>query len=83
LPEGISANIKTGTWPIPGIFKLIEKMGNVPSADMKMTFNMGIGFIIVVSKARAGEAISSLKKAGYPAFIIGDIEKGSRQVRYS
>jgi phosphoribosylformylglycinamidine cyclo-ligase len=83
LPEGIGANIKIGSWPVPEIFKLIKKMGNVPEEDMRRTFNMGIGFIMVVSKASADEAVSLLKKAGYPAFLMGNAEKKGKGVRYS
>jgi phosphoribosylformylglycinamidine cyclo-ligase len=83
LPKGASANIRDGSWHVPSVFGLIEEMGNVPTADMRSAFNMGIGFILVVSKASAGEAITSLKKAGYRAFMIGNIEKGSYGVRYS
>ncbi len=83
LPEDISANIKVGSWPVPEIFKVIEKMGNVPEEDMRRTFNMGIGFIMVVSKASAEEAVSLLKKAGYPAFLIGNAVKRGGGVIYS
>jgi phosphoribosylaminoimidazole (AIR) synthetase len=50
---------------------------------MKKTFNMGIGYVMVVSKGKAEEAVALLKKSGYPSFIIGNTEKGGRGVRYS
>ena len=83
LPKGICANIKTGSWPVPKIFNLIQHMGNVPEDDMKKTFNMGIGYVMVVSKGTAREAGALLKKSGYPSFIIGRTGKGGRGVRYS
>ncbi|MDH5203165.1 MAG: phosphoribosylformylglycinamidine cyclo-ligase [Nitrospirota bacterium] len=83
LPEGVSANIKIGSWPVPPIFNLIEKMGNIPDKEMKKTFNMGIGYIIVVSEGISESAISLLNNTGYRAFVIGGIEKGGRDVRYS
>jgi phosphoribosylformylglycinamidine cyclo-ligase len=83
FPEGISANIQTGSWPVPKIFRLIEKMGNVPEYDMRKTFNMGIGYVVVVPKGSAGEALSLLKKTGYRAFLIGNTVKGGKGVRYS
>lgn len=78
LPEGIYADIKIGSWPVPKIFELIEKIGNIPGDEMKKTFNMGIGYIMVVSEGMAEEAVSLLNKSGYAAFIIGNIEKGNR-----
>lgn len=83
LPEGICANIRNGSWPVPAIFKVIEKMGNVSEEEMKRTFNMGIGYIMVVSEKGSIDVISLLNNAGFKAFIIGVIEKGGRSVRYS
>ena len=83
LPKGICANIKAVTWPVHPIFRLIKEMGNVPDEDMKKTFNMGIGYVIVLTANKAKDTISILNKSGYNAFIIGSTEKGGRCVRYS
>ena len=83
LPEGISARIRNGSWPAPEIFGLIESKGSVPAEDMKRTFNMGIGFVMVVTKSAAQDVVYLLKKSGYPACIIGNTEKGGKGVRYS
>jgi phosphoribosylformylglycinamidine cyclo-ligase len=83
FPEGISANLQTGSWPVPKIFRIIEEMGHVPEDDMQKTFNMGIGYVVLVSKGSSGDAISLLKKAGYRAFLIGNAVKGGKGVRYS
>jgi phosphoribosylformylglycinamidine cyclo-ligase len=83
LPDNMCADIKMGSWPVPPIFQIIEKTGNIADDEMKRTFNMGIGYIIIVSRDVSGGAISLLQKAGYSAFIIGSIEKGGRGVQYS
>ncbi|TAL25788.1 MAG: phosphoribosylformylglycinamidine cyclo-ligase [Nitrospirae bacterium] len=83
FPKGISAVIKKDSWPVPPIFHLIKKMGNVPDDEMRMTFNMGIGYIIVIPETETGKAISILKKAGYASFVIGTIEKGGRGTTYA
>jgi len=83
LPKGICANIKAVTWPVHPIFRLIKEMGNVPDEDMKKTFNMGIGYVIILTANKAKDTISILNKSGYNAFIIGSTEKGGRGVRYS
>lgn len=82
LPEGARANIKKGSWHVPEIFRLMERLGNIPEDDMKKTFNMGIGYVMVTSGGTAADAVTLLKKSGYQAFIIGDIGKGGRDVRY-
>jgi phosphoribosylformylglycinamidine cyclo-ligase len=83
LPEGVSARIRSGSWPIPKIFSLIEGKGSIPAEDMKRTFNMGIGFVIVVTKSAAPDVVYLLGKSGYPAYIVGNTEKGGKGVRYS
>ncbi|MEW6001910.1 MAG: phosphoribosylformylglycinamidine cyclo-ligase [Nitrospirota bacterium] len=82
LPEGTSAVIRRDSWTAPPIFSLIRRTGNVPDKEMKKTFNMGIGFIIVLPEIESKNVISFLNKTGYKAFIIGNIEKGERGVRY-
>lgn len=82
LPDGLSAVINLGAWPVQPIFKLIEEMGKVPIEDMRRTFNMGIGYVVIISEEYAETALSSLKKKGYDSYIIGRIETGKREVRY-
>ena len=83
LPEGIYARIRTDSWPVPAVFLLIREMGNVPDDDMRKTFNMGIGYVIIVSGVEAEKAVALLKKSGYRAFVIGRTEKGGKGVRYA
>jgi phosphoribosylformylglycinamidine cyclo-ligase len=82
LPKGMAAHIKAGSWPVPGIFRFIEKAGKISQKEMKKTFNMGIGYVMVVAVEKTEKAVLLLKKYGYQAFIIGNIKKGARGVRY-
>lgn len=83
LPEGFYANIRVGSWPVPRIFSFIENTGKIPDDEMKKTFNVGVGYVMVSSKGTHEEALSLLKKAGYMAYVIGNVKKGGRGVRYS
>lgn len=83
LPEGTCANIKTGSWDVPEIFRLIEKTGHISQEEMRKTFNMGIGYIMITSEKESRDLISLLNGIGYKAFIIGKIEKGGKGVIYS
>ena len=79
----LTAVIHEGSWPVPPVFELIRKWGGVPDADMKKTFNLGIGYVIVLGKKSVTPAIDLLAEAGYPAFLIGYIEKGGKEkIRY-
>ncbi len=62
------------------IFELIQKEGNIPERDMFNTFNMGVGMITIVSKEEADKALSVLKDNGVDAYIIGEIQKGEKEV---
>ncbi|GAV26240.1 phosphoribosylformylglycinamidine cyclo-ligase [Carboxydothermus islandicus] len=79
LPEKVEARI-TVNWEIPKIFKLIEKAGNVPRREMWRTFNMGIGFILIVEEAKVQEAIKTFESFNYKAWVIGEITAGERRV---
>lgn len=82
LPEGVGAIVREGSWPEPAVFSVIRNRGNVPVEDMRRTFNMGIGYIMIVSEDKAGDAVSILKETGFDSYVIGDIVKGDKEVRY-
>lgn len=73
IPEGLNININWSAWDILPIFKIIQKEGNVPSDDMRRTFNLGIGLIIIVSEKDVSLALQTLKENNEKAFIIGEI----------
>ena len=82
LKDGLRAVILKDSWETPVIFRLIQKIGNVPEEDMKKTFNMGVGYIVVIDKKDSEIAISRLKEIGCNAYLIGSIEKGDGKIRY-
>jgi len=57
--------------PAPDIFTLIATAGSIPQATMYATFNMGIGFCVVVSRADQEAAMAALTRAGEDAVRIG------------
>ncbi len=77
IPKGLKAVIEEGSWPVHPIFKLIKKFGNVPDKDMNKTFNMGIGYIIVIDSSKKEKSIDILRKKGFDAYIIGNVGKGT------
>jgi len=79
LPDGVSVEIKRGSWPEPPIFGLMQKLGNVSESEMFRTFNMGIGMVIVCSQFDA-EPIADQMRHG---FDIGKISQGSKEVKLS
>ncbi len=83
LPSGCAAVIDLTRWQTPPIFEVIQRRGGVPDADMRRTFNMGIGLTVVCAAADAADALRRLAEAGeQDARVIGHIEQGDRVVRY-
>jgi len=80
LPADCSVTIERRTWPIPPIFTLIEERGNVPGPEMFRTFNMGIGYVIIVAAEQAPALAHRLNTVGESAYVIGDIHRGVHEV---
>jgi phosphoribosylformylglycinamidine cyclo-ligase len=78
LPKGRRAVIERGSWPVPPVFDLIQKLGRVAQAEMDSTFNNGLGLILVVDNKSADGVLRSLKQIGERAFVIGEIRAGLR-----
>ncbi len=79
---GLKIVIKKGSWPLHGIFRIIRSEGKISDKEMYRTFNMGIGFVLIADKSRAGRIVKKLNSSGEKAFVIGHIEKGKRGLKY-
>ncbi len=80
LPDGLTAAIKEDSWPIPPIFGMVGKYGNVEQSDMYTIFNMGIGMAVAVSKEEAEAAAAFFKELGEKPYVIGEVIKGDQLV---
>ena len=74
IPAGLRIKINWTSWPRPAIFDLIQKLGDVPEEDMRRTFNLGVGMILVVGPEYADAVRLTIKNAGESAWLIGAIE---------
>jgi phosphoribosylformylglycinamidine cyclo-ligase len=80
LPADCSLTIERRTWPIPPIFTLVETRGNVPEPEMYRTFNMGIGFVLILPPEQAPALAHRLNELGESAYIIGNVHRGVHEV---
>jgi phosphoribosylformylglycinamidine cyclo-ligase len=71
LPPGLAARFNKGSWPVPPIFSLIQRQGNVPTSEMYRVFNMGVGMVIFCSPRDVDE----LRKLMPEAKLIGEVVK--------
>jgi len=80
LPRGKASLIYKGTWPIPEIFKVIQRRAGIANNEMYRTFNMGIGMAVVVDKKDTGRVHAIVKSSKLKSWTIGEIIKGNREV---
>ena len=78
LPPGRRAVIERGSWPVPPVFTLMQKLGGIEQAEMDSTFNNGLGLILVVDKKLADGVLQILKRSSERAYVIGEIRPGAR-----
>jgi phosphoribosylformylglycinamidine cyclo-ligase len=76
LPEGVSVEIKRGTWPELPIFDVMQKLGNVSEKEMFRTFNMGIGMVVICSETDVQALCSSIPEISR----IGTVKEGCKDV---
>ena len=81
LPKDISVNIDKKSWPIPNIFKFIQKKGEVSDREMFRTFNMGIGMVLIVDPQSVDKVIKKLAKFNLNSWVIGEAIRGKREVK--
>ncbi len=82
LPKGAQAVVRKGSWPVPPVFKLIQKKAAVDDAEMYRAFNMGIGMVLAVPKNQADKVLRKAEKLGEKAYVIGEAVKGKPAVKY-
>jgi phosphoribosylformylglycinamidine cyclo-ligase len=80
LPPGCRARIVRGSWSVPAVFETLRQAGNVEDAEMFQTFNMGVGFVVIVPAAAADTATRLLREAGERVTRLGEVVAGERGV---
>lgn len=80
LPKGLSAQIDRSSWEVPELFKFLQKTGNLDDEDMFNTFNMGIGFVMVVEPAHVDVVLEALSTEGVKGLRIGSVVADERGV---
>jgi phosphoribosylformylglycinamidine cyclo-ligase len=75
LPEGLAATVDISSWPVPPVFDYLLGFADVARDESYRTFNMGIGFVVILSESEANKAESALRDAGETVYRIGRIHK--------
>ena len=80
LHDGVRAKVKSDSYPIPPIFSMLAKDGDIAKEMMYNTYNMGIGMLLAVDAADADKTVELVKKSGQNAYIIGEIAEGEKGI---
>jgi phosphoribosylformylglycinamidine cyclo-ligase len=77
LPDGLAAHIDLAAWTAQPVFGWLQRIGNIPSAELLRTFNCGIGMVAVTARKDMDRLATALRAAGESAFVLGEVEPGS------
>ena len=80
LPQGCQARVKHSSWTWPPLFGALQKLGDVAANEMESTFNLGVGYLLVVSPAHTDDVFNDLRSMAESPWIIGEIGAGSQTV---
>jgi len=76
LPEGFGVNVELNSWPKLDLFNFIQEKGQIELEEMFKTFNMGIGFIMIVDKEDQEKVLDIISELGEKAYVIGSVKTG-------
>ncbi|TAD78845.1 MAG: phosphoribosylformylglycinamidine cyclo-ligase [Oscillatoriales cyanobacterium] len=80
LSAGQSVQVDRASWQLPALFRWLAEAGNVPPAAMFDTFNMGVGFVVIVPPDQVSGAIEHLQAAGLAPWQLGTVVAGQGEV---
>jgi len=83
LPQTLDAVVRTTSWKVPAVFRVLMEAGQVESAEMYRTFNMGVGMVIICAPVDAPAVMSAAAAAGLKGWEIGSLRPGSGAVKLS
>ncbi len=73
LPGHLGARVDPSTWPMPSILRTLGALGRIADAELRATFNGGLGMVVVVPTEAATLAVELARGRGVPAWIVGEV----------
>ena len=80
LPDGTRAKVKKDSYPVPPIFGVLAKKGQIEEQMMYNTYNMGLGMVLAVAPEDAEKTVKAVENAGWKAAVVGCVESGEKGV---
>jgi phosphoribosylformylglycinamidine cyclo-ligase len=84
LPAGRRVRLRRGSWPVLPVFTWLQRLGGIDQEEMDRVFNLGIGFVMIVS-SDAAEPIRQrlIATSNLPTVVIGEVIEGEPAVEWS
>jgi phosphoribosylformylglycinamidine cyclo-ligase len=82
IPAGLHAEVDTSSWQPGPLFDWLAETGNIETAEMRRTFNCGVGMVAIVAAADLEASLATLRVAGETAWHLGQIQSGDNEVQY-
>jgi phosphoribosylformylglycinamidine cyclo-ligase len=83
LPADCVATVDPDSWDLPPLFTTLQQAGRVSTGEMRDVFNLGVGFIAVLPPDAVAAAQSAAAADGVPTWVMGEINRGNRTVRFA
>jgi phosphoribosylformylglycinamidine cyclo-ligase len=75
MPGELHADIDWRSWPVPAVFDLVAEASGAGDEELRRTFNLGVGMVLVAPAERTAEVISSADAGGFASFEIGRVAR--------
>ena len=73
IAKGLAPRFDWGAWALPAVFAWLRDTGGVEEAELRRTFNCGMGFMLIVSPDDVDLVLSGLLAAGEAPFVCGEL----------
>jgi len=83
LPPGCEATVDSSSWVLPPLFRVLQQAGGVSVDEMRDVFNLGVGLIAVLPPDAVAAARAAAGADGVATWIMGDVRRGQRAVRFA
>lgn len=80
LGSGQAVKITPGSWKVLPIFEWLAREGNVNPSAMFNTFNMGIGFVVLVNPDKVTETLQHFESQNISSYVIGEVVSGNGEL---
>jgi phosphoribosylformylglycinamidine cyclo-ligase len=73
LPDDLAAHVDVARWPMPSVMRLVGAMGGMDDAELRATFNGGLGMVLVLPPAAVRGALATLAELGVDGWEVGSV----------